>query len=200
MSFVRRVVWPAISLLFVMTLVTGAAYPALITVIAQVVFPAQANGSLVTVDGQVVGSGLIGQCFSQPQYFWGRPSAAGVTDENPCGYDANASAGSNLGPTSQDLINRVSADADRLREGAGGQVVPVDLVTTSASGFDPHITPAAAEFQVARVAAARGMSEDDVRAAVTRHTEDPLFGLLGQPHVDVLALNLDLDGLTGART
>lgn len=194
-TFVRRVLWPAIALLFMMTLITGAAYPAMITAIAQVVFPYQANGSMIVVDGQTVGSSLIGQCFQQPQYFWGRPSAAGVTDGNPCGYDANASAGSNLGPTSQALIDRIAADVDRLRAANGGGPVPVDLVTTSASGFDPHISPAAAEYQVARVAAARGMSEAEVTAAVARHSEGPLLGFLGQPTVNVLELNLDLDGL-----
>jgi K+-transporting ATPase ATPase C chain len=195
MNFLRHVLWPAIALLLALTLVTGAAYPALITVIAQVVFPSQANGSMIVVNGQTVGSSLIGQCFDQPQYFWGRPSAAGVTDDNPCGYDANSSAGSNLGPTNQSLIERITAEVDRLRAANGDRPVPVDLVTTSASGFDPHISPAAAEFQVARVATARGMSEDDVRAAVTRHTEQPLLGILGQPRVNVLLLNLDLDGV-----
>src|SRR5262249_38214959 len=114
-NFLRRVLWPAIAILIAMTVLTGAAYPALITVAAQAIFPSQANGSMIAVDGKTIGSSLIGQCFDQQQYFWGRPSAAGVTDTNPCGYDANASAGSNLGPTNQDLINRISADVDRLR-------------------------------------------------------------------------------------
>ncbi len=194
-AFLRRVLWPACALLLAMTVITGAAYPALVTVIAQVAFPGQANGSMVVVDGQTVGSSLIGQCFEQPRYFWGRPSAAGATDQNPCGYDANVSGGSNLGPTSQALIDRISAEVDRERAANGGGPVPVDLVTTSASGLDPDISPAAAAYQVARVAAARNMSEDDVRAAVERHTDGPVFGFLGEPRVNVLELNLDLDGL-----
>ncbi|HEY7591483.1 MAG TPA: potassium-transporting ATPase subunit KdpC [Candidatus Limnocylindrales bacterium] len=194
--FFRRVLWPAFALLVAMTLITGAAYPALVTAIAQVAFPSQANGSLIaTADGRTIGSSLIGQCFQQPQYFWGRPSAAGATDENPCGYDASASAGSNLGAIDQRLLDRVAAEIDRLRAANGDGPVPVDLVTTSASGFDPHISPAAAEYQVARVAVARGMGEDDVRALVGRHTEGPMLGFLGQARVNVLELNLDLDGL-----
>jgi K+-transporting ATPase ATPase C chain len=194
-SFVRRVLWPAFALLLAMTIITGAAYPALVTAVAQVAFPHQANGSMIVVNGQVVGSSLIGQCFQEPQYFWGRPSAAGVTDDNPCGYDANASAGSNLGPTSQALIDRIAAEVDRLRSTNGDGPVPVDMITTSASGFDPHISPAAAEYQVARVATARGMSEAEVRAAVARHSEGALLGFIGQPRVNVLELNLELDGV-----
>ncbi len=193
--FLRRVLWPAISLLVVMTLITGFAYPAVVTAIAQVVFPSQANGSMIVVDGKAVGSSLIGQCFDQEKYFWGRPSAAGASDENPCGYQASNSAGTNLGPTSQDLIDRITAEVDRVRAANGGGPVPVDLVTTSASGLDPDISPAAAEYQVARVAAARGMSQDAVRAAVARHTEGPFLGFIGQARVNVLELNLDLDGL-----
>ena len=194
MNFLRRVLWPAVAMLMAMTVITGAAYPAVVTAVAQIVFPSQANGSMIVVNGTTVGSSLIGQCFDQPKYFWGRPSAAGVTDSNPCGYDANASAGSNLGPTSQALIDRITAEVDRLREANGDGPVPVDLVTTSASGFDPHISPAAAEYQVARVAAARNMSEADIRVAVARHTEQPLLGFLGMPRVNVLLVNLDLDG------
>jgi K+-transporting ATPase ATPase C chain len=188
--FLRHQLWPAIAFLIALTFVTGVVYPAVVTAVAQVTFPAQANGSMIVVDGRTVGSSLIGQAFREPAYFWSRPSAAGAD-----GYDGSASAGSNLGPSSRDLIDRIAADLDRLRVANGGGPVPVDLVTTSASGLDPHISPAAAEYQVARVAAARGMTEDAVRAAVARHTEEPVFGFLGQPRVNVLELNLDLDGL-----
>jgi K+-transporting ATPase ATPase C chain len=190
MTRLRRTLRPAILLLLAITLVTGVAYPAIVTAVAQVAFPSQANGSMIVVDGKTIGSSLIGQAFSDPKYFWGRLSAAGKD-----GYDASGSAGSNLGPTSQALIDRITADVDRLRQANGGGPVPVDLVTTSASGLDPDISPAAAEYQVARVAAARSMTETDVRAAVARHTEGQLLGLLGEPRVNVLLLNLDLDGL-----
>jgi len=194
-TFLRRVLWPAFALLLAMTVITGFLYPLAVTAVAQVAFPSQANGSMIVVDGKTVGSSLIGQCFDQPQYFWGRPSAAGATDANPCGYDASGSAGTNLGPTSQALIDRIAAEVDREQQANGGGPVPVDLVTTSASGLDPDISPAAAEYQVARVAKARGMTEDAVRAVVARHTEQPLLGFLGEPRVHVLELNLDLDGL-----
>jgi K+-transporting ATPase ATPase C chain len=197
-TFLRRSFWPAIMLLVAMTVITGVVYPAVVTAIAQVAFPRQANGSFIqTADGRTIGSSLIGQCFREDKYFWGRPSVAGATEDNPCGYDGASSAGSNLGPTSAALLERVAAEIDRLRAanpGAAGRV-PVDLVTTSASGLDPQISPDAAEYQVARVADARGISEDDVRAYVARHTEQPLLGILGQPTVNVLLLNLDLDGL-----
>jgi len=189
-TFLGRVLRPAIVLLIALTVITGAAYPALVTAVAQVVFPSQANGSMIVVDGKTVGSSLIGQAFSDPKYFWGRLSAAGKD-----GYDASGSAGSNLGPTSQALIDRITADVDRVRAANGGGPVPVDLVTTSASGLDPDISPAAAAYQVARVAAARGMTAADVQAAVDRHTQQPLLGFLGEPRVNVLLLNLDLDGL-----
>ncbi len=188
-SFLRHQLLPAFALLVALTVVTGAAYPAAVTAVAQVAFPSQANGSMIVVDGTTVGSTLIGQAFSDPKYLWGRPSAAGAD-----GYDANASAGSNLGPTSQDLIDRVTAAVDELRAAHGNAPVPVDLVTTSGSGLDPEISPAAAEYQVARIAAARGMAEAGIRAAIARHTEQPLLGLLGEPRVNVLLVNLDLDG------
>jgi K+-transporting ATPase ATPase C chain len=190
MHFLRHQLRPAIALLALLTLITGFAYPVAVAAIGQLVFPTQANGSFITVDGKTLGSSLIGQAFDQPQYFWGRPSAAGKD-----GYDANASAGSNLGPTSQALIDRVTASVDQLRAANGGGPVPVDLVTMSASGLDPDISPAAAEYQVARVAAARGASVDAVRQVVTRHTQQPLLGFIGEPSVRVLELNLDLDGL-----
>ena len=186
----RQYLWPALALLLAMTLVTGAAYPALVTGIAQVVFPSQANGSMIVVDGKTVGSSLIGQAFNEPRYFWGRPSAAGAD-----GYDASGSAGSNLGPDDKRLIDRITAEVDRLRAANGSGPIPVDLVTTSASGLDPDISPAAAEYQVARVAKARGLSEAEVRAMLARHTDQPLLGFLGQPRVNVLEVNLELDGL-----
>jgi K+-transporting ATPase ATPase C chain len=190
-TVLRHRLWPAIALLIAFTLITGVIYPVVVTAVAQVAFPSQASGSfVVTADGRTVGSSLIGQAFSDPKYFWGRLSAAGKD-----GYDASGSAGSNLGPTSQALIDRITADVDRVRAANGGGPVPVDLVTTSASGLDPEISPAAAEYQVTRVATARGLSPDDVRAAVARHTAQPFLGFLGEARVNVLLLNLDLDGL-----
>lgn len=194
-SFVRTQLWPAIAVLAALTVITGFLYPAAVTAVAQAAFPPQANGSLVVVDGTTVGSSLIGQAFSDPTYFWGRPSAAGVTASNPAGYDGTASGGSNLGPTSKALIDTVTQCVDALRAANGNAPIPVDLVTASASGLDPDISPAAAEYQVARVAKARGMSEDQVRGLVARHTSQPLLGFLGEAHVNVLELNLDLDGL-----
>ena len=154
-SFLRHKLWPAIALLIAMTVITGVIYPAVVTAVAQVAFPSQANGSMIVVDGRTIGSSLIGQCFDQPKYFWGRPSAAGATESNPCGYDASSSAGSNLGPTSSALIDRITQQVDQLRQANGNAPIPVDLVTTSASGLDPDISPAAAEYQVARVAPER---------------------------------------------
>ena len=181
----------AILMTLVMTVLLGLVYPLVVTGLAQVIFPATANGQLITRNGQVIGSQIIGQPFSSPGYFRSRPSAAGAA--NTGGYDAGASSGSNLGPTSKKLIDRVKADVEKLQAENAGKPVPVDLVTTSASGLDPHISPAAAEFQVPRVARERGMSEDEVRRAVAEFTEGRQFGLLGEPRVTVLLLNLKLD-------
>ena len=189
-AFVRHQLYPAVALLLLFTLLLGVVYPVVITAVAQVAFPGQANGSLVVVDGKAIGSTLIGQAFADPKYFAGRPSAAGAD-----GYDANASAGSQLGPTNRALIDRIQASIAALQAADGDAPIPVDLVTTSASGLDPDISPAAAEYQVQRVADTRGLAPDAVRAAVARHTETPVLGFLGQPRVHVLELNLDLDGL-----
>jgi len=179
-------------LIFTMlALLTGLVYPLVMTAFAQVALPGQANGSLITVDGNVVGSILIGQSFSDPKYFWGRPSAAGKD-----GYDANGSGGSNLAPTNQALIQQVTDTLAALEAANNTTSIPVDLVTTSGSGLDPQISPAAADVQVARVAQARGIGDDVVRAAVARHTEGSWLGFVGEPRVNVLALNLDLDGIS----
>jgi K+-transporting ATPase ATPase C chain len=186
-----RLVRAPLLIFALLAVLTGLVYPLAMTAVAQVAFPGQANGSLVTVDGQVVGSILIGQSFTDPKYFWGRPSAAGAD-----GYDANGSSGSNLGPTNQALIDQVTKSLADLEAANHSTSIPVDLVTTSGSGLDPQISPQGAEVQVARVAQARGIGEDVVRAAVARHTEGSVLGFLGQQRVNVLALNLDLDGIT----
>lgn len=179
----------AVLITIVTTVILGLIYPLAVTGLAQVIFPNKADGQLVTgSDGRVVGSTLIGQPFSSSGYFRSRPSAAGAV-----GYDAGASSGSNYGPTNRKLIERVKADVAVLRAENPGVPVPVDLVTASASGLDPHVSPAAAEFQVPRVARERGMSEDEVRGIVAAHTEGRQFGLFGEPTVNVLELNLDLD-------
>jgi K+-transporting ATPase ATPase C chain len=182
---------PALMTLLLFTLITGVAYPLLVTGIAQVVFPFQANGSLIVKDGEVVGSALIGQPFDDPKYFWGRPSAT-----SPFPNNAAASSGSNLSPTHPALVSAVQGRVDALRaaDPTNRAAGPVDLVTASGSGLDPHISPAAALSQVSRVARERTLSPDAVRELVDRHTEGRFLGLLGEPRVNVLALNLALGG------
>lgn len=169
------------------TVLLGIIYPLVVTVLAQVIFPHKANGELIVKDGQVVGSTLIGQGFSSAAYFHSRPSAAGN------GWDAANSGGSNYGPTNQKLIDRVKGDVATAQADNPGTPVPIDLVTTSASGFDPDITPAAAEFQLPRVAKARGITVDQLRPVVAKHTEGRQLGVLGEARVNVLELNLDID-------
>ena len=194
-----REIRPAIVLLLALTLITGLAYPLAMTGIAGVLFPRQAQGSLIEKDGKVVGSALIGQEFRDDKYFHGRPSATTAPDPNdstktvPAPYNAANSGGSNLGPTSKALNDRIKEDVEKLKAENPGSSVPVDLVTTSASGLDPDISPEAALFQVPRVAKARNMPEERVRDLVNKTAQGRLLGLLGEPRVNVLALNLALD-------
>jgi potassium-transporting ATPase KdpC subunit len=183
----------AILMTIVTTVLLGLVYPLIVTGLAQVIFPDKANGQLIERDGKIIGSRIIGQPFSSEGYFHSRPSAAGA------GYDAGASSGSNLGPTNNTLIERVKGDVEKRQEENPNVPVPIDIVTTSGSGLDPHISPAAAEFQVPRVARARGMNESEVRRIVREHTEGRQFGILGEPRVNVLELNLALDRMAGGK-
>ena len=185
---------PTVVMLLLLTIITGVAYPLALTGIAQLVFPAQANGSLIMEQGKPVGSTLIGQPFEDPRYFWGRLSAT-----SPTPYTASASSGSNQGPLSDALLDAVKARRDALRAADPGNhdPIPVDLVTASGSGLDPHISPAAARYQAARVARVRGLPVAQVTAIVDQHTEGRQFGFLGEPRVNVLALNRALDGRAG---
>ena len=198
-----REIRPAIIVLVALTPITGLAYPLAMTGIAQVLFPRQAQGSLIERNGTVVGSELIGQMFESDKYFHGRPSATTAPDPNdstktvPAPYNAANSGGSNLGPSNKALIDRVQGNIDKLKKENSSTPVPADLVTTSASGLDPHISPEAALFQVPRIAKARNLSEERIRELVADHTEGRLLGLLGEPRVNVLLLNLALDQVTG---
>ena len=198
-----REIRPAIVVLAALTLITGLIYPLAMTGIAEVIFPYQAQGSMIERNGAIVGSALIGQQFASDKYFHGRPSATTATDPNdstktvPAPYNAANSGGSNLGPSNKALIDRVQGDIDALRKENPSAPVPIDLVTTSASGLDPHISPEAALFQAPRIAKARKLPEDRVRQLVADHTEGRLFGLLGEPRVNVLLLNLALDQAAG---
>ncbi len=194
-----REIRPAIVLIIALTVITGLFYPLAMTGIAEIIFPTQAQGSLIEKDGKVVGSALIGQVFADDKYFHGRPSATNAPDPNnstktiDAPYNATNSMGSNLGPTNKALIDRVKGDVDKLKQENPNAQVPIDLVTTSGSGLDPHISPEAALFQVPRVAKARNMPEDRVKALVQDHVESRTLGFLGEPRVNVLALNMALD-------
>ncbi len=183
----KKNLWTAVLMTVATTVLLGIIYPLVVTGLAKVLFPNQANGQLIERNGKLVGSRLIGQAFTGPAYFHSRPSAAGS------GYDAANSGGTNLGPTNQKLIDRVKQDVASLQAENPGKPVPIDLVTTSASGLDPDISPAAAEFQVPRVARERGISEEELRRLIARHTEGRQLGFLGEPRVNVLELDLDLD-------
>ena len=191
----KNILRPALVLFFVLTLITGMVYPLAVTGVAKTLFPQQVAGSLVSRDGKTVGSSLIGQNFSDPKHFWGRPSATG-----PMPYNATASSGSNLGPLNPALVEAVKGRVDALRAADPGHTantaaVPVDLVTASASGLDPHISPAAARYQVARIAKLRGLPVEQIQALVDAQTEKPWLGLIGEAQVNVLRLNLALDNL-----
>ena len=200
-----REIRPAIVLVVALTLITGLAYPLAMTGIAQVLFPSQANGSLIEKDGKIVGSALIGQPFTGDRYFHGRPSATTAPDpkdpsktvESP--YNAANSGGSNLGPTNKALIERVKDDLVRRKKENPGAAVPIDLVTTSGGGLDPHISPEAALFQVPRVAKARNVQEDRLSQLINEHVEGRFLGILGEPRINVLALNLSLDRISPTR-
>jgi len=185
----------AIVSLFALTVVTGVAYPLLVTGIAQAAFPHQANGSLITKDGKTLGSSLVGQSFDDPKYFWGRLSATTDSNSKPLAYNGASSYASNLGPTNPALLDEVKGRIDALRaaDPDNQDAIPVDLVTSSGSGLDPDISPAAAAYQVKRVARARGLDEGRVKALVAEHTQDRQLGFLGEPRVNVLELNLALD-------
>ncbi len=186
----KTLIRPALSLFVLLTVITGVAYPLLVTGVAKLAFPAQAAGSLIVKDGKPVGSSLIGQNFTEPKYFWGRPSAT-----SPMPYNAGGSSGSNQGPLNPALVEAVKGRVDALRAADPGNTapVPVDLVTASASGLDPHISVAAAQYQAPRAARERGLTTDALRALIERHTEGRLFGILGEARVSVLELNLELD-------
>jgi len=193
---------PTIVFILALTILTGLVYPLVMTGIAGVIFPYQSQGSMIEQGGKVVGSALIGQEFTSDRYFHGRPSATVAPDPNdasktvPAPYNAANSGGSNLGPTNKALVDRVQGDVEKLKQENPSAAVPIDLVTTSGGGFDPHISPQAAFFQVPRVAKARNLPEDLVRQLVEQHIEARTLGLLGEPRVNVLALNLALDGLS----